>query len=698
MPTSPASVAAAAPPVQFLDRDHSILAFNERVLDWAKRPDVPLLERLRFLCIVSSNLDEFFEVRTAPHLTAAQANEQKAPYSVQSFKALSSAAHDMVARQYSLYNDDLLPAFERQGIRIVSHGERNTAQRRWVKEYFEREVRPLLIPVGLDPSHPFPQVANKSLNFIVRLGGHDAFGRENDIAIVKVPRVLPRLIHMPSRGHHKEDRLFVSLSSVIRAHLAELFPGREVGQFSQFRVTRHSDLAVDEDDVKNLRTALRQGLEQRHYGQAVRLEVSAGCSEYLANFLLKQFNLPAPSLYRVHGPVNLVRLTQLVDLVNDPKLLFPSYRPCYPTQLQPGQSFFERLKEGDVSIHQPFESFDGVLAFLREAVNDPQVLAIKQTIYRTGADSELMVLLREAVRRGKEVTVVVELKARFDEEANINWAEMLESIGAQVVYGVVGLKTHAKMLLVTRREGRQLARYAHLSTGNYNPRTARLYTDISYLTADPLMTADIDNVFVHLASQSRLPKLHHLLLAPFQLHHKLIEKIDALGAAALQGKDTRLVAKMNALTDEDLMLALVRAGRCGVKIDLIVRGACMLPAQVPGVTDNIRVRSIIGRFLEHSRVFYFRCAEEETLLLSSADWMNRNMLRRVELAWPVTDPVIRQRIIDECLVAYLHDGRDAWDLQPDGSYLRVSSQGELPRHGAQAALMARYSAPQHQDK
>lgn len=698
MPTSPASVAAAAPPVQFLDRDHSILAFNERVLDWAKRPDVPLLERLRFLCIVSSNLDEFFEVRTAPHLTAAQANEQKAPYSVQSFKALSSAAHDMVARQYSLYNDDLLPAFERQGIRIVSHGERNTAQRRWVKEYFEREVRPLLIPVGLDPSHPFPQVANKSLNFIVRLGGHDAFGRENDIAIVKVPRVLPRLIHMPSRGHHKEDRLFVSLSSVIRAHLAELFPGREVGQFSQFRVTRHSDLAVDEDDVKNLRTALRQGLEQRHYGQAVRLEVSAGCSEYLANFLLKQFNLPAPSLYRVHGPVNLVRLTQLVDLVNDPKLLFPSYRPCYPTQLQPGQSFFERLKEGDVSIHQPFESFDGVLAFLREAVNDPQVLAIKQTIYRTGADSELMVLLREAVRRGKEVTVVVELKARFDEEANINWAEMLESIGAQVVYGVVGLKTHAKMLLVTRREGRQLARYAHLSTGNYNPRTARLYTDISYLTADPLMTADIDNVFVHLASQSRLPKLHHLLLAPFQLHHKLIEKIDALGAAALQGKDTRLVAKMNALTDEDLMLALVRAGRCGVKIDLIVRGACMLPAQVPGVTDNIRVRSIIGRFLEHSRVFYFRCAEEETLLLSSADWMNRNMLRRVELAWPVTDPVIRQRIIDECLVAYLHDGHDAWDLQPDGSYLRVSSQGELPRHGAQAALMARYSAPQHQDK
>ncbi|MDP2818954.1 MAG: polyphosphate kinase 1 [Polaromonas sp.] len=684
----PAHATPAA--LKFLDRDHSILAFNERVLDWAKRADVPLLERLRFLCIVSSNLDEFFEVRAALHLTAAQANEHKGAYTATSFEALAGAAHDMVARQYALYNDELMPLFEKQGIKIVSHGDRNTAQRQWVQAYFEREVRPLLIPVGLDPSHPFPQVANKSLNFIVRLGGHDAFGRENDIAIVKVPRVLPRLIRMPDKVSGKYT-CFVSLSSVIRAHLSELFPGRDVGQFSQFRVTRHSDLAVDEDDVKNLRTALRLGLEQRHYGQAVRLEVSAGCSKHLSDFLLGQFNLPEASLYRVHGPVNLVRLTQLVDLVNDPRLLFPPHKGCYPTQLVPGESFFERLKRGDVSIHQPFENFDGVLDFLREAVNDPQVLAIKQTIYRTGTDSEMMVLLREAVRRGKEVMVVLELKARFDEEANINWAEMLESIGAQVVYGVVGLKTHAKMLLVTRREGQHLKRYAHLSTGNYNPKTARLYTDISYLTADPALTADIDNVFVHLASQSKLPKLNRLWLAPFQLHKKLIERIDALGEVAAQGKDTRIVAKMNALTDEALMLALVRAGQRGVKIDLVVRGACMLPAQVPGVTDNIRVRSIIGRFLEHSRVFYFRCDGEETLYLSSADWMNRNMLRRVELAWSVTDPDLRQRIIDECLVAYLHDGVDAWDLQPDGTYLRVQATESVPRHGAQAALMARYS-------
>jgi len=697
MPTSTVSLPPVTLPIPFLDRDRSILAFNERVLDWALRPEVPLLERLRFLCIVSSNLDEFFEVRAAPHLTAAQANEQKGIYTAQSFSALSAIAHDMVARQYTLYNDELLPAFEKQGIRIVSHGERNVAQRRWVKDYFERAVRPLLIPVGLDPSHPFPQVANKSLNFIVRLGGRDAFGRSNEIAIVKVPRVLPRLIHMPSQGNEK-SRLFLSLSSVIRAHLVDLFPGRKVGEFSQFRVTRNSDLEVDEDDVKNLRTALRLGLEQRHYGQAVRLEVSAGCSDYLSSFLLQQFNLPALALYRVSGPVNLVRLTQLVDLVNDPKLLFPRYKASYPKQLQRGQSFFERLKQGDVSIHQPFESFDGVLAFLREAVNDPQVLAIKQTIYRTGSDSELMLLLREAVRRGKEVTVVVELKARFDEEANINWAEMLESIGAQVVYGVMGLKTHAKMLLVTRREGRNLVRYAHLSTGNYNPSTARLYTDVSYLTADPLLASDIDNVFVHLASHSRLPKLNHILLAPFQLHRKLLEKIDALGQAALLGKETRMVIKTNALTDEDLMRALVKAGQCGVKIDLIVRGACMLPAQVPGVTDNIRVRSVIGRFLEHSRVFYFRCAEEETLYLSSADWMNRNMLRRIELAWPVTDPAIRQRIIDECLVAYLYDGRDAWDLQPDGTYVLVHPLDPAQSHSAQAALMARYSVSERRER
>jgi len=684
---SPECDAGTVPELPFLDRDQSILAFNERVFDWACRDDVPLLERLRYLCIVSSNLDEFFEVRAAPHLTAATKGETKGVYSTESFQTLAAQVHSLVKRQYALYNDRLVPAFARQGIRILGHNERTPAQKKWVREYFASDVRPLLIPVGLDPAHPFPQVANKSLNFIVRLRGHDAFGRENEIAIVKVPRALPRLMRLPARVA-PHGALFVSLSSIVRAHLDELFPGREVVEFSQFRVTRHSDLALDEEDVRNLRTALRQGLQHRHYGQAVRLEVSSGCSPFLYEFLLTQFQLPLAALYRVPGPVNLVRLTQLVDLVNDPALLFPAWAAAWPRQLQPGAPIMEQLRQRDVLIHQPFESFDGLLAFLQEAVNDPDVLVIKQTIYRTGADSKLMELLTEAVRRGKEVMAVVELKARFDEEANINWAEALESVGAQVVYGVVGLKTHAKMLLVTRREGRRLRRYGHLSTGNYNVRTARLYTDLSYLTADEATTADMDGVFNHLASQNRPPKLRKLMLAPFHLHRRMLEKIEQVGLAAQAGQDARIVAKMNALTDEALMRALILAGQRGARIDLIVRGACMLPAQVPGATDNIRVRSVIGRFLEHTRVFYFRAAGQEDLYLSSADWMNRNMMRRIELSWPVDDPVLRQQIVDECLVAYLHDDRDAWTLNASGGFDRAPRPGS--GLGAQNALMVRY--------
>jgi polyphosphate kinase len=674
---------------EFLERDLSILAFNERVLDWAHRPEVPVLERLRYLCIVSSNLDEFFEVRAEPHVMGSLQEITSGQYTNDSLKAITDKTNAMVTRQYALYNDELLPTLQRHGYRLLSHGERNAEQRRWVRSYFEREVQPLLVPVGLDPAHPFPQVANKSLNFIVQLSGKDAFGRTNEIAIVKVPRVLPRVIALPDRVC-EGCKAFVLLSSVIRAHLAELFPGREVGQFSQFRVTRHSDLAVDEDEIANLRMALRQGLQHRHYGQAVRLEVSSNCAPRLSEFLRKEFRLPDASVFRVNGPVNLVRLMQLIDLVPAPDLLFPPFKASFPVQLPQHGSIFNRLKVGDVVIHQPFESFDGVLAFLREAVMDPDVLAIKQTIYRAGSDTTMMDLLREAVRRGKEVTAVVELKARFDEEANINWAEQLESIGAQVVYGIVGLKTHAKMLLVTRREGRVLRRYGHLSTGNYNRRTAALYTDISYLTANADITADMDQLFGHLASQSRLPKMKLLLVAPFNLHAQMQARIEAVGDAAARGAPGRIVIKMNALTDQPLMEALLEAGKKGAKIDLIVRGACMLPAGVAGLSDNIRVRSVIGRFLEHSRVFYFCADQDESLYLSSADWMSRNMTRRIELAWPVTDPLLRQRIIDECLIAYLHDGRDAWDLAPDGQYHRVGLTAPGP--GAQQALMQRYDA------
>jgi len=675
--------------VELLDRDVSILAFNVRVLDWAKRPEVPLLERLRYLCIVSSNLDEFFEVRADLHMAAFRNNDTKGAYNINTFETVYQTARNLVNEQYSLYNDVLLPSLEKEGIHILSHGERNAAQKKWVQEYFRKEVKPLLVPVGLDPAHPFPQVANKSLNFIVQLSGKDAFGRSNDIAIVKVPRVLPRVIPMPDKVAGK-GKAFVLLSSVIRAHLNDLFPSREVGQFSQFRVTRNSDLSVDEEEVDNLRTALRKGLQHRQYGQALRLEVSESCSEHLSNFLLNQFSLPASALYRAAGPVNLVRLNQLIDLVDDAKLLFPTYKASFPKQLGQGSSIFARLRQGDVLIHQPFESFDGVLAFLKEAVEDPNVLAIKQTIYRTGSDPAMISLLREAVRRGKEVTAVVELKARFDEEANINWAEQLESVGAQVVYGVVGLKTHAKMLLVTRREGKLLKRYGHLSTGNYNPRTAKLYTDLSYLTCDARMTADMDTLFVHLASPSRLGRMSKLVPAPFLLQKKLVSKIQAVGEAAAQGKPARVVAKMNSLTDPVLIHALILAGQKGAQIDLIVRGACMLPAGLSGKTDNIRVRSIIGRFLEHSRVFFFEAGDVQDIYLSSADWMTRNMTRRVELAWPVLELSLRQRIVDECLLSYLHDTRNAWTLEPDGQYHRVDKKGHKPQ-SAQALLMQKYS-------
>ncbi|MBU3739825.1 MAG: polyphosphate kinase 1 [Rhodoferax sp.] len=679
----------SAPAHALLDRDHSILAFNERVLSLSTRVDIPLLERLRYLCIVSSNLDEFFEVRAASHLVAAQREQTRGEFTRQSFERLAGSAHALVARQYATYNELVMPALDAAGIRVLPHGERDTVQRRWVASYFRKEVAPLLIPVCLDPSHPFPMVANKSLHFIVQLGGADAFGRSNEIAIVKVPRALPRVIPLPARVSGDKQG-FVSLSSVIRAHLGDLFPGRPVGQFSQFRVTRHSDLAVDQDDVLNLRTALRQGLQHRHFGLAVRLEVSAGCSEPLSALLLRHFGLPELALYRVPGPVNLVRLTQLVDLAEAPHLCFPSYKATFPAQLSGGGSVFEQLRRADVMVHQPYESFSGVMSLLREAVRDPQVLVIKQTIYRTGSDPELLALLQEAVRAGKEVMVVVELKARFDEETNINWAEALESIGAQVVYGVVGLKTHAKMMLITRREGRMLRRYGHLSTGNYNPRTARLYTDVSQLTADPILTLDMEKVFAHLASHSRLPRLQRMWLAPFHLHRRLLGKIRQVASVSRSGAKVRIIAKMNALTDEALIRALVQAGQAGVTVDLIVRGACLLPAGVPGWTDNIRVRSVVGRLLEHSRLFYLRIDNHEELYLSSADWMSRNMIRRVELAWPVTAPASRTRLLDECLLTYLRDDADAWEMGQHGRYHHLGESHRKLVFSAQSELMRRH--------
>lgn len=681
------------PPIKLLNRDISILAFNERVMSLAQNLEYPLLERLRFLSIVSSNLDEFFEVRAAPHVDAMRDGQQQSEVNVESYQAISKVAHALVERQYDIFNNELIPALEAEGIRLVSHSERTPEQRRWVSRYFESNVRPLLVPVALDPSHPFPQVANKSLNFIVSLGGTDAFGRQNNIAIVRVPRALPRLVKLPKNLSGKQQ-LFVSLSSMIRTHLESLFAGREMLSFSQFRVTRHSDLAVDEEDVKNLRTALRQGLVQRNFGDAVRLEVSNSCDEKLAKFLLKQFDLPKESLYRVHGPVNLARLMLWANLAEGRHLNFKPFEPKVSQQLVPNQSFFTQLKQQDILIHQPYESFESVIDFLREAVNDPDVLSIQQTIYRTGSDPRMLKLLQEAVRRGKEVMAVVELKARFDEEANINWAEDLESVGAQVVYGIVGLKTHAKMLLVMRREGAGLKYYGHVSTGNYNPRTARLYTDVSMLTADPQITRDMEHLFRHIASQVKLPRMQKLLVAPFNLHKHMLTKLRSAELAAKAGKPVRIILKMNALTDEALTKALVKAGRAGVEVDLIIRGACILPVDAKGLDGRIRVRSIVGRLLEHSRVFYFKIDDTECMWLSSADWMNRNMMRRVEIAWPITDEKNRARILQECCQVYLQDNHEAWLLQNDGTYALSATNiaaAKLPLFSAQQHLIDQYA-------
>ena len=684
MSSSVAKARVAIPPL--LNREGAILGFNRRVLAQARREDVPLLERLRYVCIVSSNLDEFFEVRFADFLEASRLpGTSTTPADIES---LAAEAHALIDDQYAVFNDEVMPALAASGIRVVHHSQRNAAERRWVERFFETQVRPLLVPVGLDPSHPFPQVANKSLNFIARLAGKDAFGRRNTVAIVKVPRVLPRVIKLP-RDKGDPVQSFVLLTSVIRSHLGELFPGRQVETFSQFRITRDSDLDVDAD-VSNLRQALRSSLTTRHFGQAVRLEVGHNCPPELSNFLLRQFSLAEWALYKVNGPVNLVRMNEVTHLADAPALRFKPFEPAWPATLPRQQSLFDRLRAGDLLLHQPFESFEPVVQFLREAVHDPAVLAVKMTIYRTGGESPLMDLLIDAVRRGKEVMVVVELKARFDEEANINWAERLEAVGAQVVYGVVGLKTHAKLILVTRREGGQLRRYAQMSTGNYNPTTARLYTDLSFFTADADLTADADAVFQQLASLGKTRPLKALLQAPFTLHKEMLAHVARVADAAAAGKRARIVVKINALTDVPLIEALVRAGQAGAQIDLIVRGACMLPPGIEGVTDRIRVRSIVGRFLEHTRVAYFRWGDgedDEAVFLSSADWMGRNMFGRIEIGWPLRDRRLRQRVIDECLVPYLMDNRDAWLLEPDGGYVRVADGAD----SAQEALLQRYA-------
>jgi polyphosphate kinase len=662
-----------AAPERLLNRELSQLAFTDRVLAQAERQDVPLAERLRYVCIVSSIIDEFFEVRMSDLIDEMMDSGGWGPAAPQwdGFVRIAERAHALVDRQYQVFNQVIAPALEARGIVIVSHARRTAPQRKWVREYFEREVRPLLSPIGLDPSHPFPLLMNKALNFIVQIEGKDAFGRPSSVAVLKVPRVLPRVIPLPARLAPGQQA-FVMLSSVIRAHLQDVFPGRSVPGFSQFRVTRDSDLWVDEREVHNLRQALRMELTQRHFGVAVRLEVLRTCPPHLESLLREQFALPHEAVYRVDGPVNLVRLNELVDHLKQPELRWPPFVPAWPAKLKPGADIFGRLRAGDLLLHHPFESFEPVIEFLRQAAFDPKVVALRMTLYRTGASSILVDLLIEAARRGKEVTVVVELKARFDEEANIGLAERLEKEGAQVVYGVVGLKTHAKLLLVLRREQdgkrQKLAHYAHLGTGNYHPTTTKLYTDFGMLTADPALCRDVERVFMHLTSLAKVEKLTHLWLAPFALHKQVLAAIAREAAWARKGKPARIIAKMNALVDEATISALYEASGAGVRVDLIVRGACALRPGVKGLSENIHVRSIVGRLLEHHRIYYFRNGGADDVYLSSADWMGRNLFRRIEVAWPVLDAKLKLRVLNEGLRPYLEDTAEAWVLGPDGAY------------------------------
>jgi polyphosphate kinase len=671
---------------RLLNRELGILAFNERVLALAEDAAVPLLERLRYVTIVSSNLDELFEVRVAELQELAAAGLPESPAVRESLSAIAERAGRLVDRQYELLNGTLMPALAAQGVVFHMSATWTETQRNWAEQLFLDEIEPLLTPIALDPAHPFPRILNKSLNFIVELDGQDAFGRRAGIAVVQAPRALPRVVRVPERVSGAPHGVML-LSSVVQGFVDRLFPGLAVRGVHQFRVTRNSELFVDDEEITDLRAALQGELPQRHYGDAVRLEVSAGCGEAVVARLLREFELGEADCYRVHGPVNLNRLSQVIDLVDRADLKFPPFEPGLPAALR-DKELFAAIRKADVLLHHPYQSFVPVMEFLESAARDPKVVAIKQTVYRTGADSVLMESLIEAARAGKEVTVVLELMARFEEEANINWAERLERVGAHVVYGVVGHKTHAKMAMVLRREGGKLRRYVHLGTGNYHPRTARLYEDFGLFTADEQICADVHELFRRLTGLGQAGALKALLQSPFTLHDEVLAAIRREAAHARAGRKGYLCAKVNALLEPTVIDALYDASRAGAKIDLIVRGVCALRPGVKGLSENIRVRSVIGRFLEHSRVYYFWNDGRKDVWLASADWMDRNLLRRVEVAFPVRDRRLKKRVIDEGLAEHLRDNASAWVMDADGGYARLRPRRARPRVSQQRLLAA----------
>lgn len=673
----------------YINRELSQLEFNRRVLEQAKDATNPLLERLKFLCIASSNLDEFFEIRVAglkqqvAYGSEAAGPDQLAPN--EQLKRISDVAHELVAEQYRVLNEELIPLLAEQEIHFLKRGEWNAKQASWVKRYFNRELMPVLSPIGLDPSHPFPRILNKSLNFLVSLEGKDAFGRNSAIAIVQAPRALPRIINIPET-YASDPNEFVFLSSIIHAHVDDIFPGMQVTGCYQFRVTRDSDLFVDDEEVEDLLRALEGELHQRRFGDAVRLEVADDCPSEMISLLQHEFNLSENEIFTCKGPVNLTRLMAVPEMVERPDLKYPPFTPSRPRRLAVASDMFAVIRRGDVMLHHPFESFVPVIEFLRQAATDPDVIVIKQTLYRTGPDSPVAKALIEAAHAGKEVTVVVELKARFDERENIELAAKLQEAGAHVVYGVVGHKTHAKMILVVRREGKQLRRYIHLGTGNYHPSTARLYTDYGLFTCDNSFGVDVQKIFHQITAPGRAGKLKKMLQSPFTLHKTMVEFIEREAENARAGKPARIIAKMNALIEVRIIQALYEASRAGVKIDLIVRGVCALRPGIENVSENITVRSVVGRFLEHTRVFYFLNDGQQDVYLSSADWMGRNFFNRIESCFLIEDKRLRDRVIKQGLNNYLSDNTRAWQLRSDGTYVRVKPGSARPRDAQQALL------------
>lgn len=681
-------------PEHYINRELSFLDFNQRVLAQAHDESLPLLERVRFLCISCANLDEFFEIRVAglkQRLELGSSGGGPDGMTVpEQLSAIHQRAAALVTDQYSLLNQLVFPALASHNIQFVNSKTFTPAQLDWLGEYFAQEVEPVLTPLGLDPARPFPRIQNKSLNFIVRLEGKDAFGRDAELAVVQAPRSLPRIIRLPSSPDTPHVTHFVFLSAVISMFITQLFSGMSVVGAWQFRVTRNSDLFVDDEEVDDLLRAIEGELAQRRYGAAVRLETSLECPEDISTFLLKHFALTRDDLYQVAGPVNLNRLASIYDLIDRPDLKYPAFTPAIPRPFLMKEDLFAVIREQDVLLHHPYQSFAPVIDFVRQAGSDSSVLAIKQTLYRTGPESPIVDALVQAARAGKEVTVIIELMARFDEAANIALATRLQEAGAHVMYGVVGYKTHAKLIMVVRRESGKLVRYCHFGTGNYHPNTARVYTDYGLFTCDEAMGNDSHELFLQLTSPTRVATMHKILQSPFNLHESLLEKIRRESELARAGKPARIIAKMNALIEPQMIQALYSASMTGVKIDLIVRGICALRPGVPSISENIHVRSIVGRFLEHSRVFYFHNDGQPEIFGASADWMERNFFRRIEVAFPIERKAHRERIIADFEI-YLADNVQAWVLRPDGTYARQTSDG--PAVSAQGTLLRRFGEP-----